>query len=114
MSIMEFLVGDTSSVSLFLLCTAVLFTLYFLKSSTKSSRYKFPPGPKPWPLIDSSLDQSEMVAEILKDLSNRDERVEVRKVGLSELMKLIRDNQLLVWDEKTILLLLLETLGDRE
>ncbi|XP_035284695.1 CLIP-associating protein 2 isoform X2 [Anguilla anguilla] len=64
----------------------------------------------------SSLDQSEMVAEILKDLSNHEERVEERKAALSELMKLIRDKQLLVWDEhfKTILLLLLETLGDRE
>ncbi|KAJ8273018.1 hypothetical protein GJAV_G00096450 [Gymnothorax javanicus] len=64
----------------------------------------------------SSLDQSEMVAEILKDLSNQDERVEERKAALSELMKLIRDKQPLVWDDhfKTILLLLLETLGDRE
>ncbi|KAJ8334822.1 hypothetical protein SKAU_G00404610 [Synaphobranchus kaupii] len=64
----------------------------------------------------SSSDQSEMVAGILKDLSNHEARVEERKAALSELMKLIRDKQLLVWDEhfKTILLLLLETLGDRE
>ncbi|XP_064193959.1 CLIP-associating protein 2-like isoform X22 [Anguilla rostrata] len=60
--------------------------------------------------------QSELVAELLKELSNHNERVEERKAALSELQKLIRENQLVVWDEhfKTILLLLLETLGDRE
>ncbi|XP_041100813.1 CLIP-associating protein 2-like isoform X8 [Polyodon spathula] len=65
---------------------------------------------------DSNLDQSELVAELLKELSNHNERVEERKAALCELMKLIRDNLLVVWDEhfKTILLLLLETLGDRE
>ncbi|XP_033855867.2 CLIP-associating protein 2-like isoform X17 [Acipenser ruthenus] len=65
---------------------------------------------------DSNLDQSELVAELLKELSNHNERVEERKTALCELMKLIRDNLLVVWDEhfKTILLLLLETLGDRE
>ncbi|XP_066546925.1 CLIP-associating protein 2 isoform X28 [Amia ocellicauda] len=65
---------------------------------------------------DSNLDQSELVAELLKELSNHNERVEERKGALCELMKLIRENLLLVWDEhfKTILLLLLETLGDRE
>ncbi|XP_036371627.1 CLIP-associating protein 2 isoform X6 [Megalops cyprinoides] len=64
----------------------------------------------------SSVDQSELVSELLKDLSGHNERVEERKAALSELMKLIREKQLLVWDEhfKTILLLLLETLGDRE
>ncbi|KAG9355551.1 hypothetical protein JZ751_000389 [Albula glossodonta] len=64
----------------------------------------------------TSMDQSEMIAEILKDLSSNDERVEERKAALSELLKLIRDKDLLVWDEhfKTILRLLLETLGDRE
>ncbi|KAI1901725.1 hypothetical protein AGOR_G00037350 [Albula goreensis] len=66
--------------------------------------------------LNSSMDQSEMIAEILKDLSSNDERVEERKAALSELLKLIRDKDLLVWDEhfKTILRLLLETLGDRE
>ncbi|MGH0122709.1 UNVERIFIED_CONTAM: hypothetical protein FKN15_006801 [Acipenser sinensis] len=65
---------------------------------------------------DSNLDQSELVAELLKELSNHNERVEERKAVLCELMTLIRDNLLVVWDEhfKTILLLLLETLGDRE
>ncbi|KAM9738538.1 CLIP-associating protein 2 isoform 1-T1 [Menidia menidia] len=65
---------------------------------------------------ESSLDQSELVAELLKELSNHNERVEERKSALCELLKLIRDNTLQVWDEhfKTILLLLLETMGDRE
>ncbi|XP_034096803.1 CLIP-associating protein 2 isoform X44 [Gymnodraco acuticeps] len=65
---------------------------------------------------ESSLDQSELVAELLKELSNHNERIEERKTALCELLKLIRENALLVWDEhfKTILLLLLETMGDRE
>uniref|UniRef100_A0A673CE43 Cytoplasmic linker associated protein 2 n=1 Tax=Sphaeramia orbicularis TaxID=375764 RepID=A0A673CE43_9TELE len=65
---------------------------------------------------DSSLDQSELVAELLKELSNHNERVEERKAALYELLKLIRKNTLQMWDEhfKTILLLLLETMGDRE
>uniref|UniRef100_A0A7N6BS30 TOG domain-containing protein n=1 Tax=Anabas testudineus TaxID=64144 RepID=A0A7N6BS30_ANATE len=64
----------------------------------------------------SGLDQSELVAELLKELSNHNERVEERKGALCELLKLIRENTLQVWDEhfKTILLLLLETMGDRE
>ncbi|XP_048057653.1 CLIP-associating protein 2 isoform X43 [Megalobrama amblycephala] len=65
---------------------------------------------------DSGVDQSEVVAELLKELSNHSERVEERKAALCELMRLIRETQLHVWDEhfKTILLLLLETLGDGE
>ncbi|XP_029701184.1 CLIP-associating protein 2 isoform X24 [Takifugu rubripes] len=65
---------------------------------------------------DSGLDQSELVAELLKELSNHNERIEERKAALCELLKLIRENTLQVWDEhfKTILLLLLETMGDRE
>ncbi|KAM6974749.1 CLIP-associating protein 2 isoform 35-T35 [Tautogolabrus adspersus] len=65
---------------------------------------------------DSSLDQSELVAELLKELSNHNERIEERKAALCELLKLIRENTLQVWDEhfKTILLLLLETMGDRD
>ncbi|XP_031442069.1 CLIP-associating protein 2 isoform X2 [Clupea harengus] len=66
---------------------------------------------------DSGVDQSEAVAELLKELSNHSERVEERKAALCELMKLIRDTRTpTVWDEhfKTFLLLLLETLGDGE
>ncbi|XP_037330094.1 CLIP-associating protein 2 isoform X4 [Pungitius pungitius] len=65
---------------------------------------------------DSGLDQSELVAELLKELSNHNERIEERKAALCHLLKLIRENTLQVWDEhfKTILLLLMETMGDRE
>ncbi|XP_076865019.1 CLIP-associating protein 2 isoform X10 [Brachyhypopomus gauderio] len=65
---------------------------------------------------DSSVDQSEVVAELLKELSNHSERVEERKAALCELMRLMKETHLHVWDEhfKTILLLLLETLGDGE
>ncbi|XP_051948482.1 CLIP-associating protein 2-like isoform X16 [Xyrauchen texanus] len=65
---------------------------------------------------DSGVDQSEVISELLKELSNHSERVEERKAALCELMRLIRETQLHVWDEhfKTILLLLLETLGDGE
>uniref|UniRef100_A0A673T5Y2 Cytoplasmic linker associated protein 2 n=1 Tax=Suricata suricatta TaxID=37032 RepID=A0A673T5Y2_SURSU len=65
---------------------------------------------------DLSLDHSDLVAELLKELSNHNERVEERKIALYELMKLTQEECLSVWDEhfKTILLLLLETLGDKE
>ncbi|XP_057683934.1 CLIP-associating protein 2 isoform X4 [Corythoichthys intestinalis] len=65
---------------------------------------------------EGGLDQSELMGELLKELSNHNERVEERKAALGELLKLIHDNTLQVWDEhfKTILLLLLETMGDRE
>lgn len=58
----------------------------------------------------------ELLAELLKELSNHNERIEERKAALCELLKLIRENTLQVWDEhfKTILLLLLETMGDTE
>ncbi|XP_062986185.1 CLIP-associating protein 2 isoform X1 [Elgaria multicarinata webbii] len=62
------------------------------------------------------LDHSDLVAELLKELSNHNERVEERKAALYELMKLTQEESFGVWDEhfKTILLLLLETLGDKE
>uniref|UniRef100_F7GFE6 Cytoplasmic linker associated protein 2 n=1 Tax=Monodelphis domestica TaxID=13616 RepID=F7GFE6_MONDO len=65
---------------------------------------------------DLSLDHSDLVAELLKELSNHNERVEERKNALCELLKLTQEDAFGVWDEhfKTILLLLLETLGDRE
>ena len=44
-------------------------------------------------LTDSGVDQSEAVAELLKELSNHSERVEERKAALCELMKLIRDTR---------------------
>ncbi|XP_030202357.1 CLIP-associating protein 2 isoform X45 [Gadus morhua] len=100
-----------------------------LLSSPRGARDPFSDSPFKHSLKDSSiddleqstddgsgLDQSELVAELLKELSNHNERVEERKGALCELLRLIRENTLQVWDEhfKTILLLLLETLGDRE
>uniref|UniRef100_A0A672MHP5 CLIP-associating protein 1-like n=1 Tax=Sinocyclocheilus grahami TaxID=75366 RepID=A0A672MHP5_SINGR len=57
-----------------------------------------------------------LVADLLKELSNHNERVEERKGALIELLKIAREDSLAVWDEhfKTILLLLLETLGDKD
>uniref|UniRef100_A0A8C0G056 Cytoplasmic linker associated protein 2 n=1 Tax=Bubo bubo TaxID=30461 RepID=A0A8C0G056_BUBBB len=62
------------------------------------------------------MDHSDLVAELLKELSNHNERVEERKAALYELMRLTQEESFGVWDEhfKTILLLLLETLGDKE
>uniref|UniRef100_A0A665VXC7 Cytoplasmic linker associated protein 2 n=1 Tax=Echeneis naucrates TaxID=173247 RepID=A0A665VXC7_ECHNA len=93
-----------------------------LSSSPRGAREHFSDSPfkhsrKDTSLEDSdSLDQSELVAELLKELSNHNERVEERKAALCELLKLIRENTLQVWDEhfKTFLLLLLETMIDRE
>ncbi|XP_038870557.1 CLIP-associating protein 1-like isoform X5 [Salvelinus namaycush] len=63
-----------------------------------------------------SQDHSDLVADLLKELSNHNERVEERKGALVELLKITREDSLAVWDEhfKTILLLLLETLGDKD
>uniref|UniRef100_A0A672ML78 CLIP-associating protein 1-like n=1 Tax=Sinocyclocheilus grahami TaxID=75366 RepID=A0A672ML78_SINGR len=57
-----------------------------------------------------------LVADLLKELSNHNDRVEERKGALIELLKIAREDSLAVWDEhfKTILLLLLETLGDKD
>uniref|UniRef100_A0A8D0CDX7 Cytoplasmic linker associated protein 1 n=1 Tax=Scleropages formosus TaxID=113540 RepID=A0A8D0CDX7_SCLFO len=65
---------------------------------------------------DVPLDHSDLVAELLKELSNHNERVEERKAALVELLKITREDSLGVWDEhfKTVLLLLLETLGDKD
>nr|XP_043874387.1 CLIP-associating protein 1a isoform X7 [Solea senegalensis] len=61
-------------------------------------------------------DHSDLVADLLKELSNHNERSEERKGALVELLKITREDSLAVWDEhfKTILLLLLETLSDKD
>ncbi|XP_069389707.1 CLIP-associating protein 1a isoform X24 [Paralichthys olivaceus] len=61
-------------------------------------------------------DHSDLVADLLKELSNHNERSEERKGALVELLKITREDSMSVWDEhfKTILLLLLETLGDKD
>ncbi|XP_019747584.1 CLIP-associating protein 1a isoform X22 [Hippocampus comes] len=65
---------------------------------------------------DFGQDNSDMVADLLKELSNHNERSEERKGALVELLKITREDSLAVWDEhfKTILLLLLETLSDKD
>ncbi|KFQ23920.1 CLIP-associating protein 2, partial [Merops nubicus] len=85
----------------------------FNKSALKEAMFdddaeQFPDEP--------TMDHSDLVAELLKELSNHNERVEERKAALYELMKLTQEESFGVWDEhfKTILLLLLETLGDKE
>ncbi|XP_056611239.1 CLIP-associating protein 1a isoform X7 [Triplophysa dalaica] len=69
-------------------------------------------------VFDDDVDQFRdyMVADLLKELSNHNDRVEERKGALIELLKIAREDSLAVWDEhfKTILLLLLETLGDKD
>ncbi|NXI37644.1 CLAP2 protein, partial [Galbula dea] len=85
----------------------------FNKSALKEAMFdddaeQFPDEP--------TMDHSDLVAELLKELSNHNERVEERKAALYDLMKLTQEESFGVWDEhfKTILLLLLETLGDKE
>ncbi|XP_051938942.1 CLIP-associating protein 1a isoform X30 [Hippocampus zosterae] len=65
---------------------------------------------------DFGQDNSDMVADLLKELSNHNERSEERKGALLELLKITREDSLAGWDEhfKTILLLLLETLSDKD
>ncbi|XP_064517428.1 CLIP-associating protein 1 isoform X17 [Pseudopipra pipra] len=65
---------------------------------------------------EGPIDHSDLVADLLKELSNHNERVEERKGALLELLKITREDNLGVWEEhfKTILLLLLETLGDKD
>ncbi|KAM6934632.1 LOW QUALITY PROTEIN: CLIP-associating protein 1a [Xenentodon cancila] len=65
---------------------------------------------------DFGPDHSDLVADLLKELSNHNERAEERKGALVELLKITREDSMAVWDEhfKTILLLLLETLGDKD
>uniref|UniRef100_A0A1A7XCN1 Cytoplasmic linker associated protein 1a n=1 Tax=Iconisemion striatum TaxID=60296 RepID=A0A1A7XCN1_9TELE len=65
---------------------------------------------------DFGSDHSDLVADLLKELSNHNERSEERKGALVELLKITREDNTAVWDEhfKTILLLLLETLCDKD
>ncbi|XP_039997800.1 CLIP-associating protein 1-B-like isoform X2 [Xiphias gladius] len=70
----------------------------------------FPAGP---------AEQLELVAELLKELSQSqagERGPEERRGTLLELLKVAREDSLVVWEEhfKTMLLLLLETLGDKD
>ncbi|XP_048238505.1 CLIP-associating protein 1-like isoform X29 [Haliotis rufescens] len=64
----------------------------------------------------SSPDQGELISEILNELSNHNERNSERQKAMITLMEITRDDQFGLWDEhfKTILLILLETLGDND
>uniref|UniRef100_A0A4W6EZS0 Cytoplasmic linker associated protein 1 n=1 Tax=Lates calcarifer TaxID=8187 RepID=A0A4W6EZS0_LATCA len=66
-----------------------------------------------------SLTQLELVGELLKELSQGqagERGPEERRGTLLELLKVAREDSLVVWEEhfKTMLLLLLETLGDKD
>ncbi|XP_067439339.1 CLIP-associating protein 1-like isoform X5 [Thunnus thynnus] len=70
----------------------------------------FPAGP---------AEQLELVGELLKELSQSqagEQGPEERRGTLLELLKVAREDSLVVWEEhfKTMLLLLLETLGDKD
>ncbi|XP_071335720.1 CLIP-associating protein 1-B-like isoform X8 [Trachinotus anak] len=70
----------------------------------------FPAGP---------AEQLELVGELLKELSHSqtgERGPEERRGTLLELLKVAREDSLVVWEEhfKTMLLLLLETLGDKD
>lgn len=66
-----------------------------------------------WP---GPVQHMELVGDLLKELSSHSERVEERRAALLELLKVTRDDSVAVWEEhfKTMLLLLLETLGDKD
>ncbi|XP_071101286.1 CLIP-associating protein 1-like isoform X12 [Haliotis cracherodii] len=68
------------------------------------------------PSYGSSPDQGELISEILNELSNHNERNSERQKAMITLMEITRDDQFGLWDEhfKTILLILLETLGDND
>ncbi|KAI5616659.1 CLIP-associating protein 1 isoform X6 [Silurus asotus] len=65
---------------------------------------------------DSPAQHLELVGDLLKELSNHSDRVDERRAALLELLKVTRDDSVAVWEEhfKTMLLLLLETLGDKD
>ncbi|XP_035005984.2 CLIP-associating protein 1-B isoform X13 [Hippoglossus stenolepis] len=74
-------------------------------------------NPKPFPA--GPAEQLELVGELLKELSQGqagERGPEERRHTLLELLKVAREDSLVVWDEhfKTMLLLLLETLGDKD
>lgn len=66
--------------------------------------------------IFSDFSENDIISEILKELSNHNERNEERDEAMKQLIKLTREGTFGLWDEhfKTILLILLETLGDND
>ncbi|XP_069119549.1 CLIP-associating protein 1-like isoform X9 [Argopecten irradians] len=77
----------------------------------------------PWKALlgisDTSTDEcseNDIISDILTELSNHNERNDERKNAMLSLIKLTREGTFGLWDEhfKTILLILLETLGDND
>ncbi|XP_021373904.1 CLIP-associating protein 1-like isoform X5 [Mizuhopecten yessoensis] len=60
--------------------------------------------------------ENDIISDILTELSNHNERNDQRKNAMLSLIKLTREGTFGLWDEhfKTILLILLETLGDND
>ncbi|CAK6980701.1 CLIP-associating protein 1-B-like isoform X4, partial [Scomber scombrus] len=75
-------------------------------------------NPRTFPAVPA--EQLELVGELLKELSQSqaggEQGPEERRGTLLELLKVAREDSLVVWEEhfKTMLLLLLETLGDKD
>ncbi|KAL3837045.1 hypothetical protein ACJMK2_022432 [Sinanodonta woodiana] len=63
---------------------------------------------------EGNMDQGDVISDILTELSNHNERNEERKNAMLSLIRLTREGAFHLWDEhfKSILLILLETLGD--
>ncbi|XP_052805181.1 CLIP-associating protein 1-like isoform X3 [Mya arenaria] len=61
-----------------------------------------------------ALDQEDVISHILSELSNHNHRHEERKNAMLSLIKLTREGMFELWEDhfKSILLILLETLGD--
>lgn len=66
--------------------------------------------------FNEDFSENDIISEILKELSNHNERNEEREEAMKQLIKLTREGSFGLWDEhfKTILLILLETLGDND
>ncbi|XP_061745705.1 CLIP-associating protein 1-like isoform X6 [Nerophis ophidion] len=69
--------------------------------------------------VPGATERLQLVGELLKELSQGpvgERGIEERRATMLELLKVARDDSLVVWDEhfKTLLLLLLEMLGDKD
>ncbi|XP_061898024.1 CLIP-associating protein 1-B-like isoform X4 [Entelurus aequoreus] len=69
--------------------------------------------------VPGATERLQLVGELLKELSQGpvgERGIEERRATMLELLKVARDDSLVVWDEhfKTMLLLLLEMLGDKD
>ncbi|XP_021373906.1 CLIP-associating protein 1-like isoform X6 [Mizuhopecten yessoensis] len=67
-------------------------------------------------MFNEECSENDIISDILTELSNHNERNDQRKNAMLSLIKLTREGTFGLWDEhfKTILLILLETLGDND